>query len=339
MAPKIRLGYACLNSYMRKKSIFSSRTARQDTITEKGIKYAEELFALNLKDTLEVLKWNERNGIRFFRLSSEMAPHAANPYFIPKSKRSDVTNLAYDFKQFKPLLKAIGDYAKLHGHRLTFHPGQYSLLSSSNPAIVTNSSRDFYMHAHILDLMGLDYNSVIITHGGGVYGDKPKAMKTWVKNFQQLPLTVKKRLVLENDETCYSIDDVLYISKSLNKFPGCGSVYKIPIVFDIFHYYCYNITIIRKRNEGFTEILDQKPMPKLFPEIIKSWGKRRIKMHLSEQRRGHMFGKHSYYIKDIPSLLLKFRSKYNRKFDLMIEAKGKERAVMKLKKKYPKSVK
>ena len=336
--PKIRLGYACINTYLRGKGVFSSRTAREATIKKEGLKYAQELFVQNLKDTLEILRWNENRGIRLFRMSSEIAPHATNPVFIPKSKRNDPTALAWDFRKYKPLLKAIGDYAKKHGHRLTFHPGQYSLLSSPNPRVVLNTTRDFYMHALLLDLMGLDYNSIMVTHGGGVYGDKEKAMKTWAKNFNKMPLCVKRRLVLENCETCYSITDVLKMSKMLAPFTGSGRVYKIPIVFDIFHYYCYNTTIIRKRGLG-EELLDQPPMQDLFPHIIKSWGKRRIKMHLSEQSRGAVLGKHSYYIKQIPQLILKFRRVYGKKFDLMIEAKGKERAVIRLKKKYPHYVK
>jgi len=336
--PKIRLGYACLNTHLRKKDIFSSRTARQATIEKNGIKFAKDLFEQNLKDTLEILKWNELNKIRFFRISSEIAPHAANPYFIPKSKRNDPTVLAWDLSEYKPLLKQIGNYAKKHGHRLTMHPGQYSLLSSSIKKVILNSTRDFYMHARLLDLMGLDANSVIITHGGGVYGNKEKAMAQWAINFNNLPLNVKRRLVLENDEVSYSITDVLTMSKMLKPFSGSGKIYKIPIVFDIFHYYCYNITIIRKR-ALLEELLDQPPMEKLFPKIIKSWGKRRIKMHISEQSKGDVLGKHSYYIKNIPDLILAFRRKYNRKFDLMVEAKGKELAVLKLRKKYTKYTK
>jgi UV DNA damage endonuclease len=331
--PKIRLGYACLNTYLRRRHIFSSRTARQDTIKKEGLGYAVELLKQNLQDTLEVLKWNERNKIRLFRLSSEIAPHITNPYFIAKKDQNNPKVLAYSLEPVRKLLQQIGDYAKRHGHRITFHPGQFNVLGSPNKQTVIRTIRELYFHAKVFDMMGLDNNSVLVVHGGGVYGDKVRAMRRWVSNFNKMPINVKRRLVIENDETCYSIEDVLTISKNIKPFPGCRSKkYKIPVVFDIFHYYCYNVTIARRRADGMEQILDQKPMQELFPHIIESWKGGRIKMHHSEQGRGPL-GKHSYYIKEIPKLILEFRRTYKVKLDLMIEAKGKEQAVIRLRKK------
>jgi len=335
---KIRLGYACLNTVLRKKGVFASRTARQDTIKQKGIKYAQELLLQNLENLLTILHWNEKHNIRLFRMSSEMAPHISNPRFIPKNKRTNPRNLAYSLTPMKNILKKIGNYAKTHRHRLTFHPGQFNVLGSPNKTTVINTVRELYFHAKIMDLMGLSHNSIIVIHGGGVYGDKKAAMKRWALNFNKLPINVKRRLVLENDETCYSIENVLDISKMCRTFPGSGTIYKIPIVFDVFHYYCYNITIARHRRDGDQQILNQKTMQEVFPMIIKSWGRRRIKMHHSEQGRGPL-GKHSYYVKGIPKLIQQFRRKQNVKLDLMKEAKGKERAVLRLRKKCRKYVK
>ena len=254
--------------------------------------------------------------------------------------------LAYELKPFAKKLREIGDYAKSHGHRLTFHPGQFVVIGTPNNDVFIRSARELYMHARIFDMMGLDYNSVMVVHGGGVYCDKAGTMLRWAKNFAKLPIEVKRRLVLENDETCYSISDIIQLSESLPSFPGAGKKYKIPIVFDIFHYQCYNATIKRrnavardclarslKRGEDYCDAPMAKPQPSIasiLPAVIASWGKRRVKMHLSEQGRSKILGKHSYHVKSIPKWVLSFP----KGLDLMIEAKGKETAVAFLIKKY-----
>ncbi len=336
----MRLGYACINSELRKENIFSSRTAREATIKQKGIQHAVDLFGKNLDDTLKILQWNEEHGIRFFRISSNIAPHLSNPTFINKSDRNNVKKLAYDINVHADKLKAIGDYAKKYKHRITFHPGQFVVIGSPNPDVVTRSSRELYMHALILDTMGVDYNSIMVVHGGGVYCDKMGTISRWARNFHKLPIEVKRRLVLENDETCYNTEDVLLLSEKLPEFPGCGKKYRIPIVFDIFHYHCYDETI-KRRSANKQKCLKadlkqshcaapkkQKPISYCLPKILQSWGGRRPKMHLSEQAPDSVLGKHSDYVKKIPKWAADLE------IDIMIEAKAKELTVIALCEKY-----
>ena len=83
---------------------------------------------------------------------------------------------------------------------------------------IDQTFKDLIYHAEVLDLMGYQYetelgkDSVLVIHGGGVYGDKPGAIKRWVENYCKLPQIVRNRLVLENCEKCYSIIDCLKIS-------------------------------------------------------------------------------------------------------------------------------
>ena len=62
-------------------------------------------------------------------------------------------------------------------------------------------------------LYGLGKDSVMVIHGGGIYGDKESAIQRWSDNYKNLPPSVKKRLVLENCEKCYSIEDCLKINE------------------------------------------------------------------------------------------------------------------------------
>jgi UV DNA damage endonuclease len=105
---KGRLGYACLNTYLRNSNppVFSSRTCRIQSILEHrhplmnpdepehptknrpdrnkpadvelGQRYVEELCLANVRDIAKMIRWNERYHIRFLRLSSEMFPFASH---------------------------------------------------------------------------------------------------------------------------------------------------------------------------------------------------------------------------------------------------------------------
>ena len=171
--------------------------------------------------------------------------------------------------------------------------------------------------ATFLDLLETGKDSVMVIHGGGVYGDKEKTKKRWCEQYKKLPQNVRKRLVLENCEKNFSIQDCLDISKVVN----------IPVVFDTHHYTCYNILHPDEKleNESF-----------YIPLILETWKKRCIKpkFHISEQGSGKT-GHHSDYVEIIPDFLLEIPEKYNTNIDIMIEAKAKEKAIFKLYKKYP----
>ena len=64
--------------------------------------------------------------------------------------------------------------------------------------------------------MELDQNSVMVIHGGGMYGNKQETMDRWCEQFNLLPERVRSRLVLENCEKCFSIEDCLQVSKKIN---------------------------------------------------------------------------------------------------------------------------
>ena len=88
--------------------------------------------------------------------------------------------------------------------------------------------------------------------------------RRWIEQFGDLPRSVKDRLVLENCERQYNTRDCLHIAKEC----------KIPMIFDFHHYYCYS--------KLYPDI-EQESILDLAPEIIESWGDRKVLMHISEQ--------------------------------------------------------
>jgi len=309
--PTVRLGYACINETI-KKVASANHTCIAKTFELKGVDYAISLARSNLQNVLKIMKWNEVNGIRLYRMSSDMFPQITNPKFMVDGE------YAYPLSHFTDELVAIGQFAKTHNHRMTFHPSQYNQVGTPNPSVFKKTVIDLKLHAEIMDLMSLPLDSIIIVHGGGVFGDLAATTKRWIKQFFQLDKCIQRRLVIENCERCYSALDVLAISKAINR----------PVVFDTHHYDCYNIVNAQK---GVAAI----PHPSTFmSDIIKSWTSLGLvpKFHISEQNPDKRLGAHSDFVEVIPDYLLEVAS--HTPIDIMIEAKKKEQAVLRLYKRY-----
>ena len=316
----IRIGYACLNMTLRgdktptrisvgepnKIPIFSNRSCIRKTIEKKGMDYLKDLCKKNVQDIPSILEWNEKHGIKFYRLSSMMLPHFTDP---------EVERFSMDF--LKEDFKKIREVADKYGHRLTFHPGQYNVVGTPDEKTFQQTCLDLKYHADVLDLMELDQNSVIVVHGGGVYGDKAKTIQRWCSQYHRLPENVKQRLVIENCEKCFSIKDCLKIAIKVN----------IPVVFDTHHFACYKQL---HPNETF------HPPEFYIKHVLPFWKRRNIKpkCHISEQGSGRT-GHHSDYVETIPNYILEIPSRYNTSIDIMIEAKMKELSIQKLYEKYP----
>lgn len=303
----VQLGLCCMNTVLRsqKPPVFNSRTVILKTFETKGLPFVHEKILANLEDTLTLMDWNHSHGIHVFRLSSEIFPHKTNP-------RAPV----YGYEPYMDLLKKIGAKSKELSQRLTFHPGPYNVVGTPHPEIFEHTVAELKHHADLLDFMELPVDSVIVIHGGGIYKDKEATKDRWCEQFKKLPGNVQSRLVLENCEKNFSIVDCLDVSTRLN----------IPVVFDTHHYDCY---CILHPDEKFL------PPSSYIPAILETWDKRGIKpkFHVSEQGSGRL-GHHSDYVERLPSYLMDIPLKYEINIDIMIEAKMKEQAVLRLYRKY-----
>lgn len=304
-----RLGYACINTVLssgpKSTRVCVNNSCIAKTFRERGTEYAIELARKNLQSVLKVLQWNEQHGIRLYRLSSDMFPHITNPEFI-----ADGGLYAYSLDNFNDLFHQIGTFARKHRHRLTFHPGQFNQVGTINEGVFVKTARDLAMHADVLDKIGCGPESIMVVHGGGVYGDKPATLERWVQQFYQLPQNVQDRLVIENCERQYNYADMLWLSNKINR----------PVVFDTHHHDCY------------CKINGPLPDPSTFlPEIVRTWTVHNIipKFHISEQAPDKRIGAHSDFVENIPQYILDILAT-GQDIDLMIEAKAKEQAVLAL---------
>jgi len=292
----MNLGYACINMSMGKK-VGTNRSMVKRTFEARGLDYVSELALLNAKDIIKILEWNRLNGIKFFRLSSAIIPWGDN---------LDLTQLK-DYKEIKSELRKAGDFAKFHNMRITSHPGPFVVLTSPKENVVEAAIKDLELHGKIFDMMGLSktpYNKINI-HCNGVYGDKISAMDRFCKNFKRLSKSVQSRLTVENDDkaSMYSVCDLMYIHERI----------KIPIVFDYHHYqFCKGVL-----SEDEALELAVSTWPVGITPIV----------HYSESKALHENNTklkpqaHSDYINELPNT-------YGLDVDIMVEAKGKELAIL-----------
>ncbi|PHH51815.1 UV-damage endonuclease [Ceratocystis fimbriata CBS 114723] len=335
---KGRLGYACINTYLRSLNppIFSGRTCRMASIIEhrhplqdpsqpehptknrpdmkkpasieRGQRYVEAIGLANARDIIPILRWNDRFGIKFMRLSSDMFPFASH-----KEYGYPLTPFAAE------VLGEVGRTVAELGHRVTTHPGQYTQLGSPRKEVVDSAIRDLNYHDEMLSLLKLpeqaDRDAVMIIHLGGTFGDKAATLDRFRANYKRLSVSVKRRLVLENDDVSWSVHDLLPICQEL----------EIPLVLD-FHHHSIIFDEEALKDEGTTDVTN------LYDRIKETWDRKGIrqKMHYSESRPGAITSRdrraHSARVKELPPC--------PPDMDLMIEAKDKEQSVFELMRTY-----
>ena len=295
----MNLGYACINTIMSAQNIMTNRTMRRKTFVAKGIDYVSELALLNVKDLKTIVEWNNENGIKLFRLSSQIFPWS-DEYSVEQLK---------DGVEISEIMFEVGQIARAEGQRLTMHPGPYNCLASPNPKVVAKTVRELNFHSKQFNMMGYDpspYNKINI-HVGGAYGDKDSTLARFVENFSLLNDDTKKRLVIENDDSPneYSVKD-LHI--------GIYSKIGIPITFDYFHH---------KFNTGdLTEEEALKLAATTWPEGITQC------CHYSESRRKEKLDE-SIRPQAHSDLIYEKIKTYGLEPDIVVEAKSKEQAISK----------
>jgi UV DNA damage endonuclease len=287
----MNLGYACINMSLGKK-VTTNRTMIKRTFLEKGLDYVSDCVIQNVADLERIIDWNEQNGIKMYRMSSDMMPWATE-YQFEQLK---------DWNEIAIILKRCGEKATQYGQRLSFHPGPFNVLVSPKEAVVQNTINDLEVHGRLMDALGLSktpYNKINI-HCNGVYGDKQSAMDRFIDNFKLLSDSVKSRLTIENDDkaSMYSVKDLMYIHNAI----------KIPIVFD-YHHHTFN-----------TGNLSEQDALEL---AMSTWPKGiRPAVHYSESKMGSKPQAHSDYIERIPET-------YGNVVDIMVEAKQKDLSILK----------
>ena len=202
------IGYACLtvgvaDTNMRRCNLSSATDDILRNITKSNI---EALSAM--------VDYNIKSGIKLFRISSDIIPFGSH----------EMNKLNWR-KEFAEELSDIGGRIRDNYIRVSMHPGQYTVLNAPDTSIAQRAVADLCYHNEFLDAIGVDKKCKLVLHIGGVYNNKEESKKRFAANYKELPKDIRSRLVIENDDKSYNIEDLLEISK----------ITGIPVVFDNLH--------------------------------------------------------------------------------------------------------
>lgn len=284
----MKLGYPCINNSVGCRG---NKTFKLASYSEEKL---VETITNNLSCLKKMLEYNAEHNFLFFRISSDLVPFASHPV------------CTFNWQEhFKKTFEEIGEFIKQHNMRISMHPDQFVLINSPDTGIVERSIAELAYHADVLNLMKLDTSAKIQIHVGGVYGDKPTAMKRFIENYKTLPKKISERLAIENDDKLYSLKDCLEITKEI----------QIPIIFDFFHHECLN------NNEEF---------PQAVKQAAGTWKKENgiLMTDYSSQAEGERKGKHTTSI-DEKHFTEIVKLVKDDDFDIMLEIKDKEVSTLK----------
>ena len=285
----MRIGYACL-------TLGVPGTDLKDCLMKNASETRlRELISHNLGSLERMVDYNIQSNIRLFRISSDIIPFASSP-----------VNTVPWADEYARQLDNIGQKIKDSGMRVSMHPGQYTVLNSPNTQTADNAVRELEYHAQFLDSLGVDRTHKIILHIGGVYGDKVDAKSRFCERYQALSDQMKARLVIENDDRCYHVQDALEI----------GLKCHIPVVYDNLH------------NQANPP--PQKSSDSVWiAECAKTWQATdgHQKIHYAQGSISKKPGAHSLSVR--AAAFLEFYHSLNPKPDIMLEVKDKNMSAVK----------
>lgn len=268
-----------------------------------------------LRDIFEYLRGRR---IRMYRISSNLAPYLTHP---------DMPQFHHQIDECAAELEAMGRLAREIGLRLSFHPSQYVILNSPDEGLVAKSTLDLNAEAELLERMGLGPEAVVVVHVGGTYEGHKPARERFARRFDQLPEITRRRLVLENDDERFGVADILWIHERTG----------VRLVFDNLHHHNYNPERLPLR-EALAACLATWP-PDIVPKV--HFSSPRTEMRIVERKNAEtgrkeqtlqapVWTNHSDYVHPFEFIALLREAAGLRPFDIMLEVKAKDLALLRL---------
>jgi UV DNA damage repair endonuclease len=177
-------------------------------------------------------------SLRMVRIGSDILPCYTEPTWGHYWTRTDVRD--YCAKH----LGIVGHSARNSGVRLSFHPGQFCVLSSDSDSIIDRSIAEFEYHADLARWMGYgqtwhDHGFKINVHIAGKRGAEGiKAV------LPRLSTEARNLITIENDETRHGLDASLEL------------VDHVALVLDIHHHWVRTGEYIEPTDDRVKRVID-----------------------------------------------------------------------------------
>ena len=293
--PAIRFGLCCL--FLDAPIRFRTATHRYvwSLTPARRRTYLREIAADNAAALAAAVAACRALGIGAFRINSQILPLGTHPRSGYTLERLDPSGaIAEAFRR-------AGALAREQDVRLSFHPDQFVVLNSERPEVVDSAVEELDFQAAIAELVGAD---TIVFHGGSSAGGVGPALERLVRGLDRLSPRARSRAALENDDRLFTPSALLPICRAAG----------IPLVYDVHHHRCHPDGLgVEEATEG----------------AASTWGDREPWTHISSPRDGWKSANprpHAGFIDpaDVP------RSWLGRRMTMDVEAKEKERAVVRL---------
>ncbi len=215
----MRLGLCCLFHSEPIKFSTTTATSLRRMARADALAKLSRLCLANAEALLAALTYCKAHGIGCFRVNSRILPIKTHP------DCGYTMNELPDGEQIVGRFRECGTFVKKHKLRTCFHPDQFVVLNSPREDVVEKSLQELEYQAEVAEWISAD---VINIHGGGAYGDKPKALAELALNLDRLSPRARSRLTVENDDRLYTPADLLPICKATG----------VPLVYDVHHHRC-----------------------------------------------------------------------------------------------------
>lgn len=274
----------------------------------------EPHLSVSLAYLRDIFDYLHHHQIGLYRLAGQLAPYLTHP---------DLPHFHRQLEECANELAALGDLARQYQLRLTLHPAFFVQLNSPHPAQVERAETELCAAAALLDSFGLGKEAIIVIHVGSAFGDPIAGRSRFVAAYDSLPTAVRARLALENDDRTYSISDLHWIHKRTG----------VRLVLDVLHHRCHNPA--------------RMPIDEALALALATWpAGEQPKIHYSSPRtelrrsvrRGETHlqlplpNQHSDFIHpfEFIDFMQEARAAGLPPFDIMLEAKAKELALVRL---------
>ena len=273
-------------------------------------------LSVSLDYLVAILRYCERNDLRMYRMATSLAPYATHP---------DLPQFHDQIEECSDRLAEVGSLARDLGIRLSTHPGQYTVLNSEDERVRDLALAEVEAQAELFAAMNLPPESVVVLHVGGAAGGKPRALERFARAAERLSERARRRLVVENDDRTFGILEVARLARQAG----------LRVVWDAHHHFANDPDGIPDR-DALELALSTWPAtvrakvhyssPRLdLGERRRKAGRRVIREPVLPQLRAHadLVDPIAFeaFLRDVI---------HGRDVDVMVEAKGKDLAVVRL---------
>ena len=243
-----KIGFACKFVAINKKGLVESVEGLNTggtTLTylkKAGKNVAErkmwEVMETNIKHThnlvMRVAKLEPE--LRMVRLTSDMMTAYTHEDWAYFYKLPDVVN------RMEQLFAPIGETARKHGVRLSFHPGQFTVLASETDQIVENSIREFEYHVDMARMMG--YGKTFQDFKCNVHISGRRGPQGIIDVLPRLSPEARNIITIENDEMTWGLDASLKLADH------------VALVLDVHHHWVKTGEYIEANDDRIKRVID-----------------------------------------------------------------------------------